>query len=408
MNEKILMAIAKEEQSPMYVFNLKELKKRVRFLREKLPKKVELCYAVKANPFILKALEDQLEYFEICSPGEYRICQRLEIAKKKYVISGVYKEKKETEKLIADGEEIGCYTAESIGQFQLLQEAANKYKKKIKVLLRLTCGNQFGIDREDLTRLVETYQNDPWLEIYGVQYFSGTQKNSIKKLTREIAMLDAYLEELYEEHHFKMPKLELGPGLPFNYFEGEDFDEEAFFRSFADLLSSMKYDGELTLELGRSLAASCGSYITRVVDVKQNQGENYAIIDGGMHQIVYYGHTMAMKRPKFSLLPSIRGGERKEWNICGSLCTTNDILVKRAPLSGLQIGDLLAFQNAGAYCMTEGISLFLSRDLPEIVLLNEDESYLVVRKPIEADLLNTPDMTADATSERMRLSPYAF
>ena len=46
------------------------------------------------------------------------------------------------------------------------------------------------------------------------------------------------------------------------------------------------------------------------------------------------------------------------------LCTINDILVKRLPLGGLEIGDVLVFEQAGAYCMTEGIALFLSRDLP--------------------------------------------
>ena len=43
--------------------------------------------------------------------------------------------------------------------------------------------------------------------------------------------------------------------------------------------------------------ASCGSYITGVVDAKTNKGENYAIVDGGKHQMVYYGGGLVMRQP---------------------------------------------------------------------------------------------------------------
>ncbi len=44
----------------------------------------------------------------------------------------------------------------------------------------------------------------------------------------------------------------------------------------------------------------------------------------------------------------------------------NDVLVKNIPLSNAAIGDLLVFERVGAYSVTEGIYLFLSRDLPRI------------------------------------------
>lgn len=54
----------------------------------------------------------------------------------------------------------------------------------------------------------------------------------------------------------------------------------------------------------------------------------------------------------------------------------NDILVKAAPLPEMEIGDALVFENAGAYCMTEGMSLFLSRDLPQIYLIGRGRRAL--------------------------------
>lgn len=74
----------------------------------------------------------------------------------------------------------------------------------------------------------------------------------------------------------------------------------------------------------------------------------------------------------------------------GSLCTINDIIVKQMPVSNLQVGDVFIFKNTGAYCMTEGISLFLSRELPEVALLKNGEIKLV-RKSFKTYNLNKAD-----------------
>ena len=103
---------------------------------------------------------------------------------------------------------------------------------------------------------------------------------------------------------------------------------------------------------------------------------------------------MAMKIPHFKLLPEREDGELQNWNLCGSLCTINDILVKQLPVRTLQPGDLFAFENTGAYCMTEGISLFLSRALPSVVLLKDGEP-LLVRKALETNLINMPNYESE-------------
>ena len=59
------------------------------------------------------------------------------------------------------------------------------------------------------------------------------------------------------------------------------------------------------------------------------------------------------------------------WALCGSLCTTADVLVRKAELHPLEQGDVLAFMNIGAYSVTEGPALFLSRDMPRIILRGE-------------------------------------
>lgn len=400
MNIKEMEALVQRKGTPAYVFDLGVLKSRIAFLREHLPEQVELCYAVKANTFTVRELSEWADWLEICSPGEYQICKTLKIPEEKYVISGVYKDARMIDQAmgneamgneaIGNGLPIGYYTVESENQFHLLRDTAQKYGRKIRIQIRLTSGNQFGVDKNVVFQLAEEYRDDPYVEIGALQFFSGTQKTSLKKLHRELMYIKEVLEELQEKYGFCPEKLEYGPGFPVSYFEGETFDEPAFLETFSEYLSELQFNGKIVLELGRSIAAGCGTYWTRVVDTKCNRGEKYAIVDGGMHQFVYYGQMMAMKHPNVKIFPEREEAECEEWNICGSLCTINDILVKRYPFSDLKPGDLLMFENTGAYCVTEGIALFLSRDLPKVILVHEDGTCTVAREAMETNPWNTP------------------
>ena len=110
-----------------------------------------------------------------------------------------------------------------------------------------------------------------------------------------------------------------------------------------------------------------------------------------MHHIVYFGQHMAMKMPAFSVIGKENEPEEKEYNICGSLCSMNDIMVKGAPLPEIEIGDMICFENTGAYCLTEGISLFLSRDIPAVYLKKNDSEIIRLRPSFETYNLNNPE-----------------
>ena len=388
MNETLLEQLARDCPTPMYLFDMGKLKKRIRYLRQNLPRSVDLCYAIKANTFILREMEGWVDRFEVCSPGEGAICEELGLPEEKLVISGVYKTPEYIEHLVRDCPHLGRYTVESMEQFYLLVHLALKYDRKLPVLLRLTSGNQFGLDAEEVRTILS--RPTDMLDIRGIQYFSGTQKHSLKRLQRELRTLDSFLQALEQDCGFHAEELEFGPGLRVCYFQDEEYDEDQFLADFSSLLENMEFKTHITLELGRSIAASCGTYLSRVVDTKRNGGQNYAILDGGIHHLVYYGQSMAMRVPHYRTFPA-REGEPEVWNLFGSLCTINDILVKQLPVPGLAIGDLFAFENTGAYCMTEGISLFLSRDLPRVSLLTEDGKLISVRDSLPTSTLNTPN-----------------
>mgnify|MGYP002516158835 CR=1 FL=1 len=378
-----------KSDSAFYVFDIDVLLRRIAYLKDSLPKNVGLCYAVKANTFIIKELIGSVPRFEVCSPGEAEICTKLGVNDEETVISGVYKTPSVIEEMVKNHSE-RIFTAESLIQFELLKELSEKYGKKLKILLRLTNDSQFGMNKSDIKNIIADRDEYEYLDIHGIQYFSGTQKTSLKRLKREVEKLDSLITELRDEYGFESKELEYGPGFPVAYFEDEDIDEEELLAGFSKLISGMENQLPVMLELGRSIAASCGKYFTHIVDIKHNKGQNYILIDGGMHHLVYFGQHMAMKQPIFSIFNKEELPKEDEWNICGSLCSMNDIVVKQAKLPRVDLGDLLCFENTGAYCMTEGISLFLSREIPA-VYLKKDGEYILVRNSFETALLNTPN-----------------
>lgn len=390
MERKILQEAAEKFGTPSYLFDLDRLARRMETLKKALRSRAELCYAMKANPFLTGALRDLADRFEVCSPGEYDICRRLDIPEEKLVISGVNKSPEDTARMMDDCPRMGRYTAESPAQLELLHQCASRRKRKVSVLLRLTSGNQFGMDEEEVRRIVAERAKYPFLDIVGIQQYSGTQKHSEKRLRRQLSRLDGLISSLREESGFETRELEYGPGLPVFYFrDDEAFDEEAFLGEFASTLADMAFQGHITLELGRSIAAECGYYLTAAADCKTNKGQHYVILDGGLHQMNYYGQSMAMRVPTVYRLRE-RDGEETLWNLCGSLCTVNDILVKQLPVKNLQPGDVFVFEKTGAYSVTEGMALFLSRDLPAVISWSEKDGFRLLRERQSVSSLNTP------------------
>ena len=381
--------IVKKYGTPLYIYNIDELIKRVEYLKNKI-KPAKLVYAVKANTFIIKEIDKYVDKYEICSPGEFDICNKLNINYDKMVISGVNKDLKFIDRILSNYE-IGRYTIESLEHYKILDKLSKKYNKKINVLIRLTSGNQFGVSEEDFIYVVKHHNKD-LMNICGIEYFSGTQKHSTKRIDREIEYVNEFVERLKNEFNFEISEIEYGPGLPVTYYQGDEFDEEEYFKEVKSSLDKIK-NHTLLIESGRSVVATCGEYLTSVVDMKTNKTGNYVIVDGGINHLVYYGSTLAMKTPVFEILNK-SDKEIVNYNIYGSLCTTNDVLIKNVDINKLSIGDTFIFKKVGAYSSTEGISLFLSRDLPKIVLYKSGKTKLV-RDIICTSDINCPEYSKE-------------
>ena len=400
-------------QTPYYVFDTDEFAKRAAMIRAALDckggRRIPLCFSIKANPFLLHRLPEGLDHVEVCSPGELEICIALGVKPESIIYSGVMKEKCDIERAVSYG--AGILTCESIRHAALISEVmlecipegaheARFVETKAQVILRLTSGNQFGMSLDDIEYILSHPDEFKGISVMGLHYYSGTQK-SLRKINKDLEKIKSALTMLKDKYSFEPQLVEYGPGLCVEYFEDDwQEKEKQALNEVAEVLREFAVEYPLGIEMGRFLAASCGKYYTQVKDLKSTGDANYAILDGGIHHLNYFGQRMAMQVPPIR----VYGGEVSEneekpgveltqmpdadYTLCGSLCTVADVLVREVKLKKLELGDILEFAHCGAYSVTEAPALFLSRQLPAIYAYSKECGYECLREHIPAAEIN--------------------
>lgn len=400
-------------QTPYYVFDTDEFAKRAAMIRAALDckggRRVPLCFSIKANPFLLHRLPEGLDHVEVCSPGELEICIALGVKPESIIYSGVMKEKCDIERAVSYG--AGILTCESIRHAALISEVmleciqegaheAEFAETKAHVILRLTSGNQFGMSLDDIEYIISHPDEFKGIAVMGIHYYSGTQK-SLRKINKDLEKIKSALTRLKDKYGFEPQLVEYGPGLCVEYFE-DDWQKREIqaLDEAAEVLREFAEEYPLGIEMGRFLAASCGKYYTQVKDLKSTGDANYAILDGGIHHLNYFGQRMAMQVPPIKVYAGeVSENEEKngveltelpdtDYTLCGSLCTVADVLVREVKLKKLELGDVLEFGHCGAYSVTEAPALFLSRQLPAIYAYSKEYGYECLRKHIPAAEIN--------------------
>ena len=388
MNDERLRSLAKQYSTPLYVFDADAFKKRAALCKSAFGGRVRLCYSMKANPFLLACLPEEISMLEVCSPGELTVCENAGADLSTIVFSGVNKTRESVERAMVD--HVAVFTAESPLHLHHIEASAARRGVTVPVLMRLTSDNQFGMDEELILDVLSKRGDYPHIEFIGLHYFSGTLKKRPTLIGRELEKMDTLAVRARTEAGVVFTHMEYGPGLWIDYF-GEDPDaaEEELLEAAAPLIRAAGEKYELTVEMGRFYSAPCGTYLTTVMDTKTNCGYRYAVVDGGLHQMNYDGQMKGTQVPEMRFLAE-RAGEPEDWCICGSLCTPNDILVRRVRMPAPHPGDVLAFCRTGGYSICEGFALLLSRDVPAVVIDSQKTGARLVRGHIGLDTLNTP------------------
>ena len=186
-----------------------------------------------------------------------------------------------------------------------------------------------------------------------------------------------------------LPDLELmdfggGFGIPYRKYDGEqrlNIAEtgkglDARIKAFA---KETGYKGRFLVEPGRYIAAECGMLLGSVYNVKNNGDIRFVGTDLGFNTLmrpVLYGsfHDIEIYRqgsgPVESLMPQ---------TIVGNICESGDILAKDRELPELQMGDMIAALDAGAYGYAMSSS-YNQRQRPAEVLIDMNGCDRLIRR----------------------------
>ena len=186
--------------------------------------------------------------------------------------------------------------------------------------------------------------------------------------------------------------LDFGSGFKVPYREGdietniEEFGEKLTTR-FHTFCKSYGRELELAFEPGKFLVSQAGYFITKVNAVKQTTSTVFAQVDSGFNHLIrpmFYGSHHEIENI------SNPGGKERFYTVVGYICET-DTFGNNRKISEITEGDLLAFKNAGAYCMTMA-SNYNSRYRPAEVLWLDNQAHLIRERETFEDLIQNQIM----------------
>ncbi len=396
-----LTNLAKQFGTPLFVYSKASmLSALAAYQRGFAGRKVQICYAMKANPAlgVIQVFVQAGCGFDIVSGGELERVLAAGAEPGKIIFSGVGKSRVEMRRALEVG--IGCFNVESEAELEVLNEVALSLGKCAPVSIRVNPnvdpkthpyistglkGNKFGIAHE---RVVQTYQRAAslaGLRVVGIDCHIGSQ------ITQTAPYLDAVdrmldLVEAIEAVGISIKHIDFGGGLGINYSGDEPPAADAL---WAQLLA--KLDGRgfgqraLMIEPGRSLVGNAGACITEALYLKPGEQKNFLIVDAAMNDLP----RPAMYQAFHDIIPlQPRAGEPETlWEVVGPICESGDWIGHDRNLS-VQQGDLLAVMSAGAYCMSMS-SNYNSRGRAAEVLVDGDQAFMIrKRETIEDQLHN--------------------
>ena len=354
-----LEAAAARHGTPLYAYSRGALEANFEAYRgafARVPHRV--CYALKANACraLLRLLAARGAGADVVSGGELRAALRAGFPADSVVFSGVGKTDEELVLGIEAG--IGCFNAESEDELARLSVTAGARGRTVRVALRvnpdidpgshpyISTGlreNKFGVEIDHAFEILLRARRLPGLEILGVQCHIGSQildLGPIEEAARELAALSRRL--LAEG--FRLRQIDLGGGLGVDH-DGCGAPTPA--ELAARVLPRIEGLGlTLMLEPGRSLVASAGVLLTRVIAVKEREGKTFVIVDAGMNDLLRPALYAAYHR----IEPvTARGRAAQLADVVGPVCETGDFLARGRRLEAVRPGELLAVRDAGAY-----------------------------------------------------------
>lgn len=378
--------------SPLYIYNGNTINKQYNRLKSALSAypNIQINYAVKAlsDIAILKHIRLLGAHVDVVSLGEIKLAllAGFEPEQISFTPNGVpfYE--------IEEALKIGVHiTLDNLEQILLYSKLSAKKAIAIRIKPNVKAGgnekisvghknSKFGIPLEQLNEIVLLEKKNQ-IQIDGLHLHTGSD------ILNSQAFLDA-AEVLFETADlFKNLKfLDFGSGFKVKY-KPNDYETDIkdlgkkLTSRFSDFSKNYGKDITLIVEPGKFLVSEAGQFLTTVSAVKHNPEKSFVFVDAGLNQFLRptlynaYHHIINL---------SNSNNKEIKYDVVGYICETDTFATDRF-LGKTKTGDILAFQNAGAYAFSMA-SNYNSRYRPASVLCIDDACRLIRKRETLEDL----------------------
>lgn len=393
MTNKDLLNVVKKYGSPVYVYDADTITAQYNRLTNafKSVKQLRLNYAVKAlsNLSILQHLKGLGSGLDTVSIQEVQLGLKAGFTPDRIIFTPNGVSLGEIEEVAAMGVQI------NIDNLSILEQFGTKHPETpvcIRINPHVMAGgntnisvghidSKFGISIHQLPHVLRIVENTG-MNINGIHMHTGS----------DILDIDVFVyatEILFEtaKQFSDLTFIDFGSGFKVPYKEGDietNIEElgEKLGKRFNAFAKAYKKPLTLTFEPGKFLVSESGKFLVQVNVVKQTTSTVFAQVDSGFNHLIrpmLYGSQHEIHNI------SNPNGRERFYSVVGYICET-DTFANNRRIAEISEGDILAFDNAGAYCFTMA-SNYNSRYRPAEVLLKGGKAHLIRKRETFDDLI---------------------
>lgn len=389
--------LAKEFGTPLYVYDADIIKNQYNRLVKafKSVKKVKLNYACKANTNlnILKFIKSIGSGLDTVSIQEVQLGLRAGFEPKEIIYTPNGVSFQEIKQAVQLGVRINI---DNLSILETFGHEIKNYPVCIRINPHIMAGgntkistghidSKFGISIHQLPHVLRIV-NNTGIKVEGVHMHTGSDILDVEVFLKGAEILFNVAKEFHD-----LDYIDFGSGFKVAYKEGDhETDINYLGKKLGERFNEFQktYPHELTLmfEPGKFLVSQSGFFIVSVNVIKQTTSTVFAEVDSGFNHLIrpmFYNahHTITnLSNPE---------GRHRFYTVVGYICETDTFGTNRK-INEIHEGDLLCFQNAGAYCFSMS-SNYNSRLKPAEVLLINGKPHLIRRRENLDDLLTTTE-----------------
>ena len=393
MNNLNLLDATEKFGSPLYVYDSDKIKRQYNKLKNSFSsvKNLQINYAVKAlsNISILKFIINLGSGIDAVSIQEVKLALKCGVNPDKiiYTPNGVSMDE------IKKASELGVKI--NIDNLSVLEDFGNN-NQSIPICIRINphimaggnskisvghIDSKFGISIHQIPHLIRIVNNTK-IKVNGIHMHTGSDILDIDVFLRASEILFDTAKNFND-----LEFIDFGSGFKVPYFPN---DSETNIEELGDKLSlrfnsfCSEYGKNLILmfEPGKFLVSESGKFLCKVNSIKQTTSTVFAQVDSGFNHFLrpmMYGANHDIENISNS------DDVERYYSVVGYICET-DTFATNKKIPTIRNGDILCFNNAGAYCHTMS-SNYNSRYRPAELMYIKGEFRLIRKRENFQDLV---------------------